>query len=122
MEDIKPTTPAPSGPPVNDITAPLPAPVGAKFDDQPSDTPDMPPAAAAPSNEVQPAPATEAEDAKQPESDKKSDLPDVTEEPQAEVNKPKVPKQHGSGLAIFAAVVIVLGVAAMFTYAYLQTQ
>lgn len=40
----------------------------------------------------------------------------------AEITKPpKPPRQPGVGLAIFATVVIVLGLAALATYAYLQT-
>jgi hypothetical protein len=37
------------------------------------------------------------------------------------VVKPKAPRQPGSGMAVFASVVIVLGLAALAVYAYLKT-
>jgi hypothetical protein len=103
MEDVKPAVPSteekPPVPQVNDITAPLPGP---------------PAPETAPKDEVQQAPALSDDEAKpstEPAHGNVADKP-----------KAKAPKQHGSGFAIFAAIVIVLGLGAMFTYAYLQTQ
>lgn len=56
------------------------------------------------------------ESAKKPEEKKQ----DNAEQPQ--VNKPpKPPRQPGVGVAIFATIVIILGLAALATYAYLRT-
>lgn len=100
MEDVKPTVPATEDKPVtpqvvNDITAPLPTP------EQAEPTKDT---------EVRAEPGS-SDNEQQPQHGQVADKP-----------KAKVPKQHGSGFAIFAAVLIILGLGAMFTYAYLQTQ
>jgi uncharacterized membrane protein len=90
------TKPAPQ---VNDVSAPT----------------DAPNPAAANDSSVTPAPA--------------DNHPEATPEPyhgQAPtpqpVKPPKQPKQHGTGVAIFAAVVIILALGAMFIYAYLHSQ
>jgi hypothetical protein len=99
------------GPKAKPETAPI-APEPTKVDAEP--TPEKPaetPAVAPPPEEVT----------------GKSDNPaEKLEEPKkAEIHKPpkpsKPPRQPGVGLAIFATMVIVLGLAALATYAYLRT-
>jgi hypothetical protein len=80
---------------------------------------DVAPPAAAPANDANVAPAPAAtEDKAAPESEPAKDEAPLPKP----VKPPKPPKSRGTGAAIFAAVVIVLALGAMFTYAYLKTQ
>jgi hypothetical protein len=113
MEMTKPNPEEkPAAPQVNDITAPVGAPAPAASSDQaPTDTPAPAEGAPADGEKLAEAPAEDTETDKQPEVQA------------AEVAKqPKVSKPHGPGMAIFAAVIVVLALGAMFTYAYLQSQ
>lgn len=103
-EDAKPA------PQVNDVAAPAQA--APAEDSAPSAEP-------APKNdaEVAQAPTAANDDSGPAAEPAKDDAP----KPKP-IKPPKPPKQHGSGMAIFAAVVIVLALGAMFTYAYLQSQ
>ncbi len=105
MELIKNDAPAtgetekPHAPQVNDVAAPTAA-----------ETPKTPDDA-----NVAPAPQSDT-----PESELASSTQPASDQPKA-VKPPKVPRQRGAGGAIFAAVVIVLALGAMFTYAYLRS-
>jgi uncharacterized protein HemX len=89
-----------SAPQVNDVSAPSEAPNAAPTNDN---------AVALEPTENNSEPAAE------PAQEK--------EKPAAKpIKPPKQSKPHGSGVAIFAAVVIVLALGAMFTYAYLRSQ
>lgn len=70
---------------------------------------------------VSPPPATEKAPA--PEASKPTDEKPKHDPPKKAEHKPSTPKQPGTGvgLAIFATIVIVLGLAALATYAYLKT-
>jgi uncharacterized protein HemX len=107
MEMTKPTTETPATPPqVNDVTAPVNAPAASAA--PATDTPDSQPITAPKDDTVAAPPAAD---------DAKAEEPVVTTPA-----KPVTPKKHGSGAAIFAAVIVVLALGAMFTYAYLQSQ
>ncbi len=99
----KPTTDQPTAV----IAAALPKPAAPVMDVKP-------PVA---DNAVHAAPPEEkTADTTEPKADKKSKK---TKAPK--VTKPKTPRQPGSGGAIFASVVIVLGLAALAVYAYLKS-
>ena len=80
-----------------------------------------------PTSPAQPETATEDVKTAPPEDEDQAEnsQPETADAQQPEAPAP-TPKQadkpHGIGLVIFAAVVIVLGLGAMLTYAYLQTQ
>lgn len=78
----------------------------------------VPAPAAAPVMDVRPPEAAPVQPAPAP------DAAAVNPVPSKAVKQPKPPKQHNPNLdlAIAATVIIVLGVAALFVYAYLQTQ
>jgi hypothetical protein len=115
MEMTKPSTdkqdaPQTTPPQVNDITAPMN-----------SSTAEAAPAAPATDTPASEAPASAKEEmATPPAEDAKTDEP--AEAQVAAPAQPVTPKKHGAGAAIFAAVVVVLALGAMFTYAYLQSQ
>jgi hypothetical protein len=69
-----------------------------------------------PTNDANVAPAPKNNDTEHPDAHeaKEADKPKP-------VKPPKAPKKHGSGAAIFAAVVIIVALGAMFTYAYLRS-
>lgn len=100
-----------AAPQVNDVAAPSAPPMPQSDAQPPAVTPPAPN-----DQEVAPAPATTDDDTTQPAD------ADAEEAPQPKPTRPpKVPKQRGSGFAIFAAIVIVLALGAMFTYAYLRS-
>jgi hypothetical protein len=87
------------------------------------------PAAAAPAPAAKPEPETVAVRpeplTKDPdEKEKPAEAKKEAAKPEEKPKKPVAPKQHGNGVgaAIFATMVIVLGLAAMATYAYMKTQ
>lgn len=96
-------------PRVNDVIAP--APVAATESNQPA-------------GEQKPEPKNDNNVAPAPQNTD-SDRPDVPEHKEADMPKPvkppKAPKKHGSGGAVIAAVVIIVALGAMFTYAYLRS-
>jgi uncharacterized protein HemX len=103
-------TDAKPAPQVNDISAP--ATSAPAEQNQPTDEHKPEPA-----NDANVAPAPQNNDDQHPKETetKEADQPKP-------VKPPKPPRKHGSGGAIFAAVVIILALGAMFTYAYLRTQ
>lgn len=93
-----PTAPKPTSPPVMDIRAPARTANTEPIKTPPPQAGDQPP---------------ESVDLKK--TDKKAPKPPKLQKP---------PKAHGNGvgLAIFGTIVIVLGLGALFVYAYLRTQ
>jgi hypothetical protein len=76
-----------------------------------------------PQAEAAPVREPKAEEAPKPADDKETKKPEkVKKEKPPKVVTPKKPRQPGVGTAIFASVVIVLGLAALAVYAYLKTQ
>jgi hypothetical protein len=71
---------------------------------------------------VKPAPPEDALDPKEKEPLAKTDKDKAAAK--SKVEKPKAPKKPGNGvgMAIVATVIIVFGLAAMATYAYIKTQ
>jgi hypothetical protein len=104
--DANDAKPAPQ---VNDISAPAPA---APWQPSQSNAEQKP----EPVNDANVAPAPQNTDTEHPAAheNKPADRPKP-------INPPKIHKHHGSGGAIFAAVVIILALGAMFTYAYLRS-
>lgn len=81
---------------------------------------DEPKAAVQP--EVTPAPPKDATELADDPAQKLEEPKKEKQQKEAKPAKPpKTPRQPGVGLAIFATVVIVLGLAALATYAYLRT-
>jgi uncharacterized surface anchored protein len=122
-ENEAPTTAssAPAAPAPQATDTPTPALVAPEAKPATASAPVMdvrPPQAGAPAAE-QPKPA----DAPQQAPDEKPKKPEKAkdEKPPTPV-VPKKPRQPGVGAAIFASVVIVLGLAALAVYAYLKTQ
>lgn len=72
-----------------------------------------PPETSAPATAEQPVKPVEQKQPEKPIDEKPADLPKPV--------IPKKPRQPGVGLAIVATIVIVLGLAALATYAYLKT-
>jgi hypothetical protein len=101
--DAKPT------PQVNDVSAPSSATPA----DQNQPTSEQKPTATNDANVATEPQNSNAEHPAEPEA-KEADKPKP-------VKPPKAPRKHGSGAAIFAAVVIILALGAMFTYAYLRS-
>jgi hypothetical protein len=111
-----PPAPAAAQPKVNDISGPAPVPAPAASAGQPKEN--LPVKEPLPNPSDNPAAALD-EKASKIAKDKKADK----EKPKAEKpKKPDAQRAPGTGAAIFAAVVIVLALGAMFTYAYLKSQ
>ena len=89
---------------------------------QTSDSTPQQPSGPPPVMDVRPPEATDKPEPPKPREDKQPEAaepPQKQEQPKAVV--PKKPRQPGVGMAIVATVVIVLGLAALITYAYLKT-
>jgi uncharacterized membrane protein len=137
----QPTSVPPRARPVNDVTAPassLPSVTGATAVDSEGRPDTLPvhshnpaePVAQSPqvsqlATPPQTAPPTEQKTDEQPKKDdksKKHEKPKKLEKPEKIKANVQQSRAHGTGGAVFAAVVIILGLGAMFTYAYLRSQ
>ena len=126
MEDEGPVK-EPTAPQVNDVAPPAqataptgPAPVRADEEDAP--VPQAEVSAPQVGNEVQAAPARpDDEEETNGDANAQEEQVPLAEHPVPTPPKPAADKPHGTTLAIVAAVVIVIALGAMLTYAYLRS-
>lgn len=125
MEDEGPVK-EPAAPQINDVapppqaTAPTgPAPVHAADDDAEVASPQPQRPTPSVGNEVMAAPAREDDESEEDAHEQPVEHHEAAPAPKPQ--KPATDKPHGTTLAIIAAIIIVLGLGAMLTYAYLRS-